>query len=211
MVSRGTSLSPAVCAAAAILALVGCAQTSQVEKTFEDPAFSDASFTKFMVIGAAESDNVRRMFEEQLVASLRERGVDAIPSYAHLGRGTAVTRESVVAACKTQDVDAVLVTRLKSSETQTRIEESREEVKVTRKDEGAFNLFRYDYDVLTAPEVVKVTTTVVLSTDLYTVAGRAKIWSVDSTAFETETVREAIEAESGAIVGQLSRDGYLAR
>ncbi|MEO1034851.1 MAG: hypothetical protein AAFX44_04735 [Pseudomonadota bacterium] len=193
------------------LVLLGCAQTSQVEKTFEDPAFSDASFGRFMVIGVAESENVRRMFEEQLVASLREQGVDAIPSYAHLRRGEAVTRDSVVAACETQKVDAVLVTRLKSSETQTSIEESREEVKVTRKDEGAFNLFRYDYDVLSAPEVVKVTTTVVLSTDLYTVAGRAKIWSVDTTAFETETVREAIETESGAIIGQLSRDGYLAR
>lgn len=207
----GTSRFVVISVASVLAAVAGCAPSSRIEKTFEDPAYSDASFDMFMVIGIGESETGRRMFEEQLVASLREYGVDAIPSYAALGRGTPLARENIVAAVGEVGADAVLVTRLKSAETQAQVEQSREEVKVSRRDGRPVDLFRYDYEVLSAPEVVRVTTTVVLSTDLYSVAGKARIWSVDSTAFDAESVKEVIETEAGAIIGQLRRDGYLAR
>lgn len=200
-----------IIAAAAVTLVSACAQSTRVVKTFEDPAYEGRSFSKFLVVGVDDDYVLRQLFEEELVAVLRSSGVEAVASHMQLVRSEPVNRDTVIAAVDRAGADAVLVTRLKSVDRQTQIKGGREEMKVTRKDGSAFDLFRYDYDVLSDPEIITVTATVVITTDLYAVAERAKIWSVDSTSFDNESAGEAMEAESDAIVAQLRRDGLLAR
>jgi hypothetical protein len=50
---------------------------------------------------------------------------------------------------------------------------------------------------------------VVVSSDLYRVADRARIWSVESTAVEKENAMELIDGIAGSTRRQLQRDGLV--
>ena len=186
--------------------LAGCATPSKVVETFraDDPAA--APFESVLVVGIAGSGNSRRSFEDALVAEL---GAGTMVSYRDISRIENIDRDTVAAAARANGADAVLVTRIKDAQTQAKVQGARTDVQAQRKDDRMVDFFRYDYVATTDPESIKMLTTVVLASDLYRVSDERRVYAMESTAFERETVRDIVDDLSGAIAGQLRRRGLV--
>jgi hypothetical protein len=54
----------------------------------------------------------RNLFEGQIVRQLKERGVEAVPSYIILPENKELTREIVLSATEKSNIDSVLINSL---------------------------------------------------------------------------------------------------
>jgi hypothetical protein len=71
------------------------------------------------------------------------------------------------------------------------------------------DFFRYDYVEYQDPLALTTVHTVICATDLYAVSDSSKVWSIESTAFEKETVADAMADISSGIRAQLLRDRLI--
>lgn len=189
--------------------LAACATPARVVKSYQDPTFTGGAFTKVLIVGAHENVNARRHFEEALSVALTAAGTAAASSLAAMGVETPLNRETLVAAARQSNSDAVIITRLLDMQSRAEIGGGRVAADAERKDDGLTDFFRYDYVTYRDPLEITTIRTVVLSTDLYNVADEAKIWSVESTTFEKETLDEIVDDAARAISQQLARDGLI--
>jgi hypothetical protein len=99
-----------------IIALAGCSASTKLTSVWAEPNFQTNSLKKILVLGVAQKPAVRRMFEDEFVASLKTLGADAVPSYSVLGDGPV---DSVTANTALHDggFDAIFVTRLTDKQT----------------------------------------------------------------------------------------------
>jgi hypothetical protein len=190
------------------LVLTACA--ADVVKTFELADPEGAPFSRILVVGAHSDRSTRRVFEETLADTLRSGQTDAVSSISLMEAQAELSRETVTAAAQTARADAVLVSRLKDVRWSATQAETRSTTEVRRKDaDNLVDFFRYDYIEYEDPMSVSAVRTVVVSSDLYRVSDRARIWSVESTAVEKESVMDLIESTAASTREQLRRDGLI--
>ena len=96
---------------AAALLLGGCAAT-QIINQWSDPGYPAASFKRIMVIGVSKQSSIRRTFEDEFVAQLRESGTDAVPAYEFIPEDGQAEEPRLARAVKQAGADAVITTRL---------------------------------------------------------------------------------------------------
>ena len=188
-----------------------CATSSgQVVKTYELAGAAVTPISRILVVGAHEDRSVRRQFEDTLADSLRAGETDAVSSIVVMPRGEELDQETVATAAKEARADAVLITRLKDVQLSATLEEGRTTTEARRQDDGdMLDFFRYDYIEHEDPLNVTTVRTVVVSSELYRVADRLKLWSVESTAVDKENAMDAIETIAASTTRQLRRDGLV--
>lgn len=87
-----------------------CAPVKTLE-VWKDPAYGQP-MQKVLVIAVAQSETIRKQFENVLVNQLKARGIEGIPSYQTLPQPSAkLDRNTVVAKVQELAVDNVLVSR----------------------------------------------------------------------------------------------------
>jgi hypothetical protein len=90
----------------------GCSTVTQVQDTWTAQDAASARLKKVLVVGMAAEETSRRQFEDSFVLSLRERGVQAVPSYQFSPTGAALTQDRLRDVVEKNDFDGVLITRL---------------------------------------------------------------------------------------------------
>jgi hypothetical protein len=194
-----------------ILVLTACAGSSaDVVKTFELANPAGAPFSRILVVGAHPDSAIRREFEEALAHSLRAVRTDAVASIGLMNAQTKLNQETVAAAAETAGADAVLVSRPQDVQWSAVESDTRTTTEVQRKEaDNLLDYFRYDYIEYEDPMSVTAVRTVVISSDLYRVSDRARIWSVESTAVEKENAMDLIEGIAVSTRAELQRDGLI--
>jgi hypothetical protein len=95
--------------------VTACAST-QLTSVWKDPSYQ-ARPAKVMVIGLAKRPEIRRLFEDEFVRQLKERGTDAIASYTVLADQQQNDQAAIAAKVKELGADSILLTRLVSKKT----------------------------------------------------------------------------------------------
>jgi hypothetical protein len=144
-----------------------------------------------------------------MVQALQESGNLAEASIRAMPNGQPLNRDSVTQAMRATEAQAVVVTRLVSREVTAQEVAGRSGVKTRRKDEYAYDFFRYDYKEYEEPGYLVAKNTVTLSTDLYNSGDGALVYSIETTIYEKETEFEIFDEASTAIVRRLRRDGLI--
>jgi hypothetical protein len=98
------------------LTLAACARTARLDSTWRDPGFQDSSLNRLLVVAAGRTPLERRLFEDQFVAALRARGVEAQASYALIGDAK-VDSALVEAQMHRAGCDGILVSRVVDRQT----------------------------------------------------------------------------------------------
>ena len=95
-----------------LLSVGGCSSLKVVE-TWNKPAVQGHRYQKILILGIARDENIRKMFEDIVVAELRRNQVSAVQGYTIIPElnPDKTTRAEVVAAVRTSGCDAVLTTR----------------------------------------------------------------------------------------------------
>ena len=108
-------------AVAAALCLTSCASTRIVNQWRNSDYVASPRFQKVLVIGVSAQQSIRRTFEDEFVARLRERGASAEPSYRYIPEEGRVDEARIDQAVTMAGADAAIITRLVRVETRTQI------------------------------------------------------------------------------------------
>ena len=190
--------------------LWSCASSDRIARTYQDPAFDGGPFAKILIVGVSADNGIRRRFEDSLVTAINPDDTVAISSLAVMGADEPVERESLLAAARETGSDAVLITRLLNTESNTSTQGGRAGVDTQRRgDIPLADFFRYDYVEYQDPLTSSTVTTVSLTTDLFGVADETRVWSADSVSLDKASVYGLIDGSTGSISMQLTRDGFI--
>jgi hypothetical protein len=186
-----------------VLLSSACAATRPVME-WRDEGLS-GPYSNLVVIAAIERSTRRRVFEDMFVQALEGSNVVVIPSYTLMTTEVAVSRETVEAAIKGKNIDAVLVTRL--------LGVKEEEVyKPPSQLDHHRNYHRYYTHSLeqSNPGSYRKYKILTLETNLYDTATQKLTWSMQSESIEPSTPRTLIQEQITLTIDKLRQQGLLA-
>jgi hypothetical protein len=96
----------------AALVLCGCSTTNRLVSEWSNPAYSSPPFRKVVVGGSGPESAIRRNLEDEFVAQLAARGVDAAPSYRYIRNDENVDEAALKKAAQQAGADAVILARV---------------------------------------------------------------------------------------------------
>lgn len=191
------------------LTMSGCAASSRVLKTYEDPQYASTPIANVLVIAQTASYENRSAFERELVKRLESRGPRATAYYTISGN-TPLRRDEVVDTVRSGSFDSVLFTRVLDTQIGTAVERGASSMTSTRKSGNPVNLFRYDYEQYAGAETVSLSASAVLATELYLASSESKVWAIESGLAGESNVYQIIATVAEQIVGQLAKDRKIA-
>jgi hypothetical protein len=197
---------------AVVSLLVGaCSSPGTTSTSSGDDQRSNNSYDNFLVIGVAGNYTNRAQFERTMASALRSKGASASAYYSVVKGNQPLERDVIVEAVKTHGFDAVLLTRVISQEVNVSQSSGSPETQTSRKDGSLVNFFRYDYEELNMPATIDLTTTTVLSTELFSAADEKVVWAYEFTSPATNDVGRAINHTSETILKRLNRDRLISQ
>ena len=174
---------------------------STIIQTLHDTSISRAPFAKVLVISVAGDFESRSLFERQVVAHLAAAAGQASAFFTVIGRRPQFTRTAMETAINARRFDSVLFVREKGQE--------REDFAPGRPVGAALDLFNYDYPELNGAASIEQAATITFVTELYSVAERKKIWSIDSLSFDNATATDLVNEQAAMIAQEIIKDGLL--
>jgi uncharacterized membrane-anchored protein len=191
----------------ALLFLTACTGTSIV-RDWQDDDFEKA-YSNVFIIAISDSQQNRRIFENLLVAELKALGVEATPSYSLISSRETIDRETVVAAIRESDIDfdAVLVTYLVDTETEVHYQDS----PITETYSGSPDTNMLSSTLIGTRGRYNVDEIIELKSDLYDVAARELVWSINTRTRGAESIDELIVEVTESIRDELLSDDKIAQ
>ncbi len=191
---------------AASAVATGCASTST---TSASPGPAKAAYSNFLVIGVAGDYTNRAYFERKVVSGIKAKGSSASAFHVVAGGNKPLTREAVKDAIETGGFDAVVVTRVLDTILDLDVKDAVTDTKVTRKDGGALDLFRYDYEELDEPMPIVTSAQVTFAIELYDATSEQMTWSTESIGQRSENIGVLIDETAATVVKQLDRNNFI--
>ena len=87
------------------LLIASCTNT-KLTSTWMDEKKAGSTYNDILIIGIAEKEHNRRLFEETFNKQLGEMGIESEVSYTMLPEGKEINRDTVTAAIKGKNIDA---------------------------------------------------------------------------------------------------------
>lgn len=184
------------------LMLSACA-TKRPVMEWQDEGFTDA-LDNILIIAAIERSTRRRVYEDEFVEALAALNVDATPSYELMTTSMTISRKTVEAAIRGQNIDVVLVTRLLG------VKEEEVYQPPTYYDHHR-SYHRYythalENDNRAYYRRFKVLT---LETNIYDAATKELVWSMQSESIEPSVPRNLIEEQIALTIETLQARGLI--
>jgi hypothetical protein len=187
---------------AGLTLLAGCA-TVELAESWKDPGFAGPALRKVLVVGVAQSETNRRLFEDRFSQSLKAAGVTAVPAYTLVPAGAAPGSDQVRDAVAKAGTDAVIVTRVQRAE-------KRVEVTPTYYQTGPYRAGFYGwYGASAAAPMVTQYDVLTLETTLWQVQGEKVVWGGTSKVIEPQDVPKVTEELAKLLIAKMRADGVL--
>ena len=201
----------------AAVALAACSMGPQITRTLQVPESADTPYDNILVIALFSRFDSRRRLEGAVVKNLSDLGIDAVASTSLMNTKTPVTRQTFVAMVDKLDSDAVLVTQLVDIDSKAAMKDSASpSTGYNFRPTYYFNVWEVELREYVEPQSFQVKSSIVVSTELYSVLSREAVWAIQSKSeiVATGGTGENFEVfldEADAIVKHLSGDGLIAR
>jgi hypothetical protein len=184
--------------------LIACATTAGSSATAGSTGISVKRFENILVIGVANDYDGRARFEREMVSELKSQGKAATAYYIAVGGDKPIDRSTIENLAKSENFDAVLITKVLNRDSQTTVKAGSTETKTVRQDSA---LFRYDYQELNEPTTLNVAVAITISSELFDVASGEKTWGMQAELAEEEFVSKIVDQAVSKISRQLKKDG----
>jgi len=194
-----------------VVLISACSTPTRSSSTDDNLVVDSGPFENVLVIGVGEDYEGRTRFERKLSSDLRETGIQATAYYSAIGGNKLIDRESILQLIQSEGFDAVLISRAGNPDSGASITPGSVSTKVVRKDGRPIDLFRYDYEDLNQPAIMKVDLSVVLTTELYAAESRQKVWTMETTLSHEESLGGLIHDAADDIVRGLKKDKLIER
>ena len=197
---------------AATMVVVSACATPATSTSSGDTMTGDSGpFGNFLVIGVGEDYEARSRFERKLSADLRKQGLEATAHHSAVGGNQPIDRESVLQLVDSEGFDAVLISRTANPPASgASVKHGSVSTKVVRRDaDRPLDLFRYDYEELNEPANIEVNLSVVVTTELYDAESRQRIWMMETTLSQEESLGYLIHDVADEIVRGLKKEKLI--
>lgn len=192
-----------------IFILSSCANT-KITSSWMDQSKAGTSFNDILVIGIAEMEHNRRLFEEEFTSQLTAAGIESEVSYKILPEGTQINRDTVAAAIEGKNIDAVIVTHVVGVDKETVYHQP---TTTYRPSYGYYSdLYSYYPHVNTyvhQPGYYQTYDVARLETNLYEVKSESLVWSAQSRSFAPESAKEVIDDLIKLVIQDLKEKGLI--
>ena len=215
MTNKNMKPAPAVFAALLALMLASCAGT-QTTVTNPLSETADAPYEKVLVVSLFSSFEARRWLETEIVKALSEQGVEAVRSTSMMNTRTPVVPQTFIDMVNEIGADALLLTQLTSLAAEVEQKSARPKATYNYWPTYYWNVFEVEVTEYTEPPRLNVEHSLVLATQVFSVASREAVWGMDSRSKFVEVEEDGLDYqifvnEAKGIVRNLVRDGLIAR
>jgi hypothetical protein len=202
-----------------LIALTACnkAKTS-ISQSYRNPGYEQTVFKKLFVIGVAENDESRQAFENAFAKAIANEGGGAQASWGVLPKSTQLEEDEIRAALADGNFDGVLITRLLSvDKDQEYVEPKAYNNPKTTYYAGGGGLYGYGYygfygttyARVHEPGYFETSTTIVLETNLYSVANGGLVWTGQSETVDPESIPDARDSMTAAVAKKLKEENLI--
>jgi len=171
--------------------------------------YTGPGFKNILVIGVANDYEGRALFERRLASEIKTNGIGAAALYSVAGGNKPIEHSAIEALVEENGYDAVLISRVLNRDTAATVREGSTDLKATRRDGGAINLFRYDYEELNEPPTLDLNLSVTISTELFAADNSARIWAIESDISGKDGIDNLVSEAVETISRQLSKAGLV--
>ena len=183
--------------------LASCSNTNLRETWKQDE--HSKSYKKLMIIGISDSQQTRRIYENHFVSELEKKSVHAIPSYTLINSKQIINRETVVAAIKDTDIDAVLVSYLVSADEEVRHANSPLNMSYS----GSVENNQISATIVSTRGRSRTGEVFVLKNDIYDAESNELVWSAYTKTVAPESIDEVVTDVTELLIGELFADELL--
>lgn len=183
-----------------VFMLASCASTSLTESWLAPEA--GKSYQHPMIIGISDSQQTRRIYENNFVSELARRKITATPSYTLINSKEQVNRENVVKAIAGTDIDSVLVTYLVSADTELRVQDS----PLNTSYSGGPDDNQISATMITQRGRPSSSEVISLKNDFYDVKTAKLVWSAKTRTVAPESIDDAIIEVTNLLIKQMVSD-----
>lgn len=195
--------------AAAIVALSGCAASTELNAQWVNPQAGNRLPVKsVMVMGINRDSTARRIYEDAMVAELNARGLKAVQSYKSLPGDGPAEQQAIQAAVASAGADAVLISRTVSVTNEVRVSPG-----LMAGPPGGFGwpgFYGYYHSYWSAayafPPSVYTVQNVLVDTRLFDAKEFLLLWSGSSTTVPTGSMQQTIQDFAKTISATLAKD-----
>ena len=197
--------------------LTACS-SSTVKNSWVKPGYSDKVENVYLV-GIANEEDFRRLFEEAFKRKLTDQGVRAIPSYNDLSKSQESNRESIIKEMTANGCDSVLLTKMirkrKDKGTSGQVIQVVQVAPVAAPvyvDPWYNNWGAYYYQstgVKNIQPTTPGTTTLTIESVLYDLKTEERIWSAQLETVKEIDIMKMIQDHVDAVVRNLKQKGLI--
>lgn len=191
-----------------IAAAMSACMTTKKTAEWRDDSYTGGKFDNILVIGVAQQNSVRRMFESNVVSELKAKNVTAIPSFSIMASDEKISKESVKAAIAGKKVDAVLVTHLVGVDEQE-VYYPPTYTPTMGPGYGYYGYYSRVYDYVYEPGYYQKYKVVKIETNLYNVSTEKLVWSMQSETIDPDIEEHLVRDNIKIFMEGLARQGLI--
>jgi hypothetical protein len=190
-----------------VLGMAGCASTSMTH-TWSDPEWKGPQIKKVLIIGVADRDANRRIFEDKFKAELAKEKVDAISSYTVLPSGQ-LTEDAINSKLGELGVDGIVVSRVVDKRTVDTIYPPTTTYVAGSPYwpsyyGGYYGYYSTSYSAYTSPGYTETTDYVYVETNLYSAKTGKLIWTgMSETAMDPGRADQLIDGVISVLMREI--------
>ncbi len=183
--------------------VVSCANTEVIDH-WVAPGHTK-TYTHPMIIGVSDSQQTRRIFEKYFVAELKKIHISATPSYELISSQQKMNRETVIKAVQGTNIDAVIVTYLVSSDSQTKYKDS----PLNQGYSGDVENIMMSDTLISTRGRASSTEVVTLKTDVYDAQSKSLVWSAQTRTVAPESIDEVVTSVTAILISHMLGDNVI--
>jgi len=193
------------------LILISCSSSTKVEKYWEEPEFEKGQFDKILVVGFHPKTWGRKAFEFTMKEELQKLGLTALASIEVFGEGEEISEETFRKHFTSEDIDAIIVSRLISAEEKQKnvYNYSGYAIPYAGFYGGFYGYYFSTYSIVYSPGYSIKETQINIETNVYETKNSKLIWGGISETFDPKDALDLIRQSSKSIVRELDYDGLF--
>lgn len=185
--------------------LNACAST-KLSQTWVDKSFKGKTVSNVLVIGIADEESNRRLFENTFVKQFEAVGIAAVSSadVIPIPANKKLEKETILQAVNKFNNDAVLITHVAGIDSSISYQRA-----VVSREVDYYRHYRHTYNRVIVPSRVTSHKKICLKTNLYDVASEKLIWSGQSQSRKPDFVRQLIDEVIEVVVKDMQKNKLL--
>lgn len=201
--SRSRAAVVAIAAITILVTLGGCASTT-LTGSWADPKFTTGPLQKIMIVGVAQREGVRNIFEDSFVKQLERRGAAGVQSRTFAAHATEIDKETLAAKLTELGCDGVLVTRMIDQKSQSTYYPPSGYAVPSSYYGGYYGYYHGAYSMSYSPGYMVETTTASLETTLYDVRSGALVWTGLTDTIVSDNVMDQADELIAVLINEMA-------